>query len=147
MPDVMDVPDSPGVPDHRVLGVDQRRHLAGLVGQTLGREAPGFAKLTVGRADGARAETRQPEGIVQLVRQLLAQEGLTAALEGFQHPIVAATDRAPGQGPHDLEHLAGVFLVAGQFAEGAECLQRLETLGTQTVELVEIGGGGHGRAL
>ena len=56
--------------------------------------------------------------------QFLAQEGLAAALHGLEHVVVAARDRAAGQGAHDLEHLGGVLLVTDQLAEGAERGQR-----------------------
>ena len=140
VPDVVNIAQAARVPDNRMRRVGQRCDLARLVGQALGGEAARLAEVAVGGPDRAEPETGQPDGVVELVRQFLAQEGLTTAFHGLQHAVVTAGDRAPGQRPHDLEHLGGVLLVADQLAEGPQGGQRLERLGP---EAFEFGGGGH----
>ena len=147
VPDVVHVAQAARVPDDRVRGVGHRGDLARLLRQTLGGEAARLAEIAVGGADGARPEARQPGRVVELVRQLLAQEGLAAALHGAEQAVVAAGDRAAGQGAHDLEHLGGVLLVANQPAEGPQGGQRLKPLGPEAIGKVEIGGDGHAAVL
>ena len=112
--------DAAGRHDHDLTGerVGQGRDQE--LGEAVGREAPRLAEGAIGGADGARLEPRQPGRVVQLVRQFLAQEGLTAALYGAQHPLVATRDRPAAEGLHDPDHLDGVLLVADQPANEQE---------------------------
>jgi predicted DNA-binding ribbon-helix-helix protein len=132
-----------------MLFVNIARTLAADLDQAVCRDLLGADEGAVGGADAAFRQAVQPGVVHQLLGELRALVGDPAAFRRAQQLLIALGGRGAVQGAHDLEYLAGVFLVGQQLAQ---CAQRvtpvqLRPVWTPAGGSVDRVGHGHGREI